>query len=318
MFSLLPSYLDHTRLAIAMLLAVVWVVGVDAAEPGESLKKSLLIELDSEIVVMAGDARVTAAELEAVIAEIPGPERAAFVSSPRRIAEAVDRLVQFHLLAESGLEAGLLEREGVNARLYNSAIRELALLYLQDQVEQQMLEDYSVVAREMYLAEPDLFRTPRLFDFTHLLIGVNDREEREAMALILEAWDRLEAGETFDDLVVELSEDPTVSENNGRLEAVERGQLDRNFSRALEGIENVGDISGPVRSRFGWHLIRLDAVHIRERRSWEDAKDDAMEMARSRHQERLRRRIREDIVGEPSTTTIPDLIETIQERYQSQ
>ena len=306
---------DWTCLVIASVSSLVFLAAAQAGQPGETLAKNLVIELESEIVVVAGEARITDPEVEAVIAEIPASERGAFVANPRRVAEAIDRLVQFQLLADAGIAAGLLESTSVNARLYNVAIRELALLHLNAQVEQQLLDDYTAVAREMYLTEPDLFRTPRLFDFTHLLIGVSDREEREAMALILDAWDRLEAGEDFDQLVVELSEDPTVSENNGRLTSVERGQLDRNFARALGDLEVSGPISGPVRSRFGWHLIRLDAVHEREKRSWEEAKDDAVQMARSRHQERLRRRIREDIVGQPSTTTVPDLIETIQDRH---
>jgi parvulin-like peptidyl-prolyl isomerase len=62
----------------------------------------------------------------------------------------------------------------------------------------------------------------------------------------------------FPALAKELSEDPTATSNGGRLSWFPRGAMDPVFELAAFGLRNPGDLSEPVLSSFGYHIIRLE------------------------------------------------------------
>lgn len=66
--------------------------------------------------------------------------------------------------------------------------------------------------------------------------------------------ERLDAGETFEDLAIELSTDPGSGANGGSLGCAAPSQYVPEFSLALVALE-VGQVSEPVESQFGSHLI---------------------------------------------------------------
>ncbi|OGQ13216.1 MAG: hypothetical protein A2138_11415 [Deltaproteobacteria bacterium RBG_16_71_12] len=72
-----------------------------------------------------------------------------------------------------------------------------------------------------------------------------------------EALARLQGGADFAALAKELSEDPGSKERGGDLGEFGRGEMVPEFERAAYTAE-VARVVGPVRSPFGWHLIRVD------------------------------------------------------------
>ena len=131
---------------------------------------------------------------------------------------------------------------------------------------QDLLNDTSIEVSEEELAS--LYKeekTAALRDeqraSSHILLQVNDdRDDASARAEIEAIAARLEAGEVFEDLAESLSEDPGSAPEGGSLGAVSKGIFDPAFETALWALENEGDVSQPVRSMFGYHLIRLDGV----------------------------------------------------------
>lgn len=98
-------------------------------------------------------------------------------------------------------------------------------------------------------------------DSAHILIQVNDdRNAEQALQLITEVQARLAGGETFETLAQELSEDPGSADSGGALGAVGKGIFDPAFEEALWALQAPGDVSAPVLSSFGYHLIRLNEV----------------------------------------------------------
>jgi len=90
-----------------------------------------------------------------------------------------------------------------------------------------------------------------------IMLMVNDQRTTEAAQQELAAIRvRLEAGETFDALARELSEDPVSSEQGGDLGLFGRGQiLEEVEAAAFAG--QPGDLVGPIQSGFGIHLIEI-------------------------------------------------------------
>jgi peptidyl-prolyl cis-trans isomerase SurA len=84
-------------------------------------------------------------------------------------------------------------------------------------------------------------------------------EERErARALADSLMGELRNGASFADLAQEFSGDPASAERGGDLGYFRRGVMVPAFEEAAFAIDSVGGLAGPVESRFGWHVIRLD------------------------------------------------------------
>ena len=108
-----------------------------------------------------------------------------------------------------------------------------------------------------------------------------ETDESAALAKIRSAADRLAAGEDFSALAKELSDDPGSSDNGGGLGMMAQGSFDPAFEEALWALENAGDVSGPVRSEFGYHLIRLNEIGAVEVPTFAEEKSRILDRLRS-------------------------------------
>ncbi|KFF46989.1 MULTISPECIES: SurA N-terminal domain-containing protein [Pseudomonas] len=107
----------------------------------------------------------------------------------------------------------------------------------------------------------------------HILIEVNDKvTEAQAKAKIEEVQARLAKGEKFEALAKEFSQDPGSANNGGDLGFAGPGVYDPDFETALYGLKQ-DQVSAPVRSAFGWHLIKLLGVEAPEVPSFASLKD---------------------------------------------
>lgn len=96
---------------------------------------------------------------------------------------------------------------------------------------------------------------------SHILIklpaGADTAAEKAAMAKIQALRAKLQAGADFATLAKQNSEDPGSAAQGGDLGFVTRGTLAKEFEQALFGLKKPGDLSAPVRTSYGLHLIKL-------------------------------------------------------------
>jgi peptidyl-prolyl cis-trans isomerase D len=97
----------------------------------------------------------------------------------------------------------------------------------------------------------------------HILIETDGSDDATAKEKIDEVAKRLASGEDFSALAKELSQDPGSANEGGDLGFAGPGVYDPAFEEALYGLEE-GRVSAPVRSDFGWHLIKLLGVQSPE------------------------------------------------------
>jgi peptidyl-prolyl cis-trans isomerase C len=115
-------------------------------------------------------------------------------------------------------------------------------------------------AAEFYKKNPDQFKQPEQVRASHILIAVDKdakpevvaEKEKAAQAIVV----RVKKGEAFDKLAKELSEDPSAKENSGDLNFFGREQMVPEFSDAAFKMKK-DEISDPVRSQFGFHIIKV-------------------------------------------------------------
>ncbi|MGC8856280.1 MAG: peptidylprolyl isomerase [Anaerolineae bacterium] len=89
----------------------------------------------------------------------------------------------------------------------------------------------------------------------HILVA-----DEATAKLVLE---RLKKGEDFAKLATELSQDPGSAPKGGDLGWFGRGVMVKPFEEAAFNLKNIGDISEPVQTQFGWHIIQLIARQMR-------------------------------------------------------
>lgn len=94
---------------------------------------------------------------------------------------------------------------------------------------------------------------------SHILLEGGKLSDEQAKAKLEELRQRLAKGEDFAKLAKEFSNDPGSAAQGGDLGFAGKGVYDPAFEKALFELK-VGEVSAPVKSQFGWHLIRLDQV----------------------------------------------------------
>lgn len=86
--------------------------------------------------------------------------------------------------------------------------------------------------------------------------GASDSAAQVAKIKIDEIYSKLKNGEKFDDLAVKFSDDKGSAKNGGQLPAFGTGRMVPEFEKAAFALKNNGDYSEPIRTSYGWHIIR--------------------------------------------------------------
>ncbi|MFN3713020.1 MAG: SurA N-terminal domain-containing protein [Alcanivoracaceae bacterium] len=116
----------------------------------------------------------------------------------------------------------------------------------------------------------------------HLMVAVNDeRTTQQAAQRIASLQDRLAMGEDFAALVREASDDASSAGMGGDLGPVGRGDLPESMEQALFALAE-GEVSAPVRTDAGLHLVKLVSVQSREMPTVEESRDDIVRDLRRR------------------------------------
>lgn len=92
---------------------------------------------------------------------------------------------------------------------------------------------------------------------TNIKPNATAEEKIAAKQKIDEIFERLKKGESFEKLCKEYSEDPTSRNNNGELPIFGTGQMVEPFEVAAFSLTEKGEISSPVQTVYGWHIIKL-------------------------------------------------------------
>ncbi|MDC0213384.1 SurA N-terminal domain-containing protein [Gammaproteobacteria bacterium] len=110
---------------------------------------------------------------------------------------------------------------------------------------------------------------------SHILIAVDgDRSETEARDLASSVYDQLKAGDDFEALVTEFSDDAGSVGAGGSLGPAGKGVFAPEFESMLWSMKEEGAVSEPVKTDFGYHLIRLDRVQGVEYPDLTESRDD--------------------------------------------
>ena len=164
----------------------------------------------------------------------------------------------------------------------------LAYVELQpdDLIEEASLSEEEL--RQRYESAKQRYLTPEARRASHILItpdSVGDAESAKALAEQLR--ERISNGESFEDLAREFSDDPVSAEQGGDLGWIEPEDMVDAFEESLYELDAPGDVSQPVETQFGWHLIRLGEIRPPQGKSFEEARPEIIDDHLQREREEL-------------------------------
>lgn len=131
---------------------------------------------------------------------------------------------------------------------------------------------------------------------SHILLDLEDASAEEQVVALNEIKARIESGESFEDLATELSDDVGSAELGGSLGQISPGAMVPEFEEAVFALAQQGDISEPVITEFGVHLIRLDSITPESGKPFDEVRDELVATMQQNEADREFFDLREQLV----------------------
>jgi peptidyl-prolyl cis-trans isomerase C len=204
----------------------------------------MVIAADDTVLARVNGKAVTEADLKLAEAEI-GSDLGPLPEPTKRqlLLEFMIETISFSDAAEAG---GLAKGPAFEARMAYVKRRALRDIYY-DQAIRGQVKDAD--AKAFYDEQVKAIKPQEEVSARHILV-----EKKE---LADEIAGKLKAGGDFAALAREHSKDTSSKDNGGSLGFFGRGQMVPPFEEAAFKLAKKDDISAPVQSQFGWHIIQL-------------------------------------------------------------
>ena len=160
-----------------------------------------------------------------------------------------EELVNREIIAQEAARTGLAKRSEVQTEIDMARQQILVNAYLRDWVRRHPISDADI-QREYDRAKQQT--GAKEYKARHILVET----EEEAKGVIAE----LKKGGKFEEIAAKSSKDPGNKDRGGDLDWNVPAQFDKAFSDAMVKLEKGKYTETPVRTRFGFHVIRLDDV----------------------------------------------------------
>ena len=235
-------------------LALVLVVSAHAAGP---------------VVAEGLGVNITVDDINADAQRVPPAARAQALSKPDTVQQTASNLFIRRALAAEAERDGLAKDPLVAAALQLARDRVLsdARLATLDAAAKPSPDAVEKAARAAYNASPEKFRTGDQIRVRHILLAGNtDKAKANAEKVLAD----LKAGANFEKLAAELSTDVATASSGGDLGYFESGQMLPEFDAAAQALKEPGELSGLVRTQYGWHILKLEGRRAAGQRTYEE------------------------------------------------
>ncbi len=268
--------------AIALILVSLGAAAQEAKAPADGAPGN------GKVLATIGPDKVaiTLEDLNALIEQYPPQFRSAFNNYERKKA-LLDSLIDTKLLAMASEKEKLDQDPQVQRMLRDARERILSFSYMRRLIDKIEISDEE--AQKYYEAHMNEFAAPEMVKARHILL----KDEAEANRL----KDQLDSGADFEEMARQKSADPATAPRGGDLGWVTRGRFVPEFEQAVFNIEK-GQIVGPVKTTFGYHIILLEDKRPRQQRSFEESKETVVQKLKEGKarelEESVKRKLREE------------------------
>jgi len=195
---------------------------------------------------------IPSAKAEALVKELAAKGTP---DSPQLRDAVKNRLITFELMTQEAMKLDLAKQPDVAVLLETARQDVLVRAFVQDYVKKNPVTDAEIKAeydkaKARYDAAPKE-GAPKEYHARHILM----KTEAEAKAVIA----KLKAGAKFEDLAKK-SEDTSNKDSGGDLGWASPDTFDADFTQGMASLKKGQTSPTPVKTKFGFHVIRLDDV----------------------------------------------------------
>lgn len=190
-----------------------------------------------------------------------GPQMAMQFQSPEGIQRVIDELVNQELLYLDAVDSKIEEDQE-----FKDVLEATRINLLKDYAVNKIISNADATDQEVsefYEANKDRYNQPETVKASHILVDNEDKAK--------EILTDLNNGMSFEEAATNFSSCPS-KENGGDLGEFTRGQMVPEFDEAVFNMEE-GDLSEPVKTQFGYHIIKVVNRTKEGTSTFEDVKD---------------------------------------------
>ena len=242
----------------------------------------------AEAVLMdGGQVTITEQDMHADALRMPIEMRERVLTRPDQVAQIASNLYVRRSLAQQADAAGLASNPETKAALQIARDKVLSDALLAKIDKDNALPDAKLegLARSNYNANPDRFKVAEQVQVRHILIARPDDAGRAKAAQVLVD---LQGGADFAALAKEYSADPGSAAKGGELGFFAKGAMVPEFEEAAFALKKKGELSGLVKTKFGYHILQLEDRRPAGVRPFEEVRDDLIKGARATVQQEAR------------------------------
>jgi peptidyl-prolyl cis-trans isomerase C len=204
------------------------------------------------------------------------------VSDAQKRDYAISYLADIKAGAQAAIAAKLDQGEDYLRRLNYTKDKLLLEAYLAAETKKQVTEEKM---RKLYEDSIKAMKPELEIKARHILVP----SEEEAKTITA----KLKSGEDFAKLAQEFSKDPGSGKEGGDLGWFTTDRMVPEFGDAASKMK-PGQVSDPVKTQFGWHIIKVEDVREKKPPSYDEVKDQVQQF--------LERQVQTDIIGKLRTS----------------
>ena len=170
-------------------------------------------------------------------------------NNPELRDRARDMLITRELINQEAIKRGVINNDGIQEQLEQARLNILVGAVFEDYIQREGVTEAEL--KSAYEQVKGQF-SGKEYKVKHILV----EKEADAKSLIA----KIKAGEKFEDLAKANSKDPGSAVNGGDLNWMNPQALVPEFSKAMVALDKGQMTDKPVKSQFGFHIIKLEDV----------------------------------------------------------
>jgi peptidyl-prolyl cis-trans isomerase C len=239
------------RNALALIIASMFATAVSGVSAADTNVDT------SQVLVSWKDLSLTRHDFDVDLQRVPEESRHEFRRDMKRITGSLENLLVYRTLAAEARELGLDKEADVRKAVELATDKVLGLERLNRFRAQVQVPDMVQSAKEKYLAEQSKFMETEKVRVMHVLVDIKSRSDEEARQRAEQVHEQAVKGADFGQLVQEFSDDLGSKGEQGDLGYFGKGRMVPQFEQAAFALSQPGDLSPVVKTRFGYHVLRL-------------------------------------------------------------
>ncbi len=268
-----------------------------------SISLALAVE---EAVTRSPELVLTKEDWREVVRILSPATRRQLLASEANLREMALDVHSDAVLAKRAAAEGLERDPMVRARLAKARRDILAAAYMDKVVASIEWPDFSVLSRQRYEADKEKFRIPQKRKVAHILVRPKPKncpcDDRDPEQILKEIRAKIEQGADFSQLASEYSADKATAAKGGLLDLwiePDDERLVPAFAHAVFTLKKPGDVSEPVKTRYGWHIIKLLEIQPSRQQSYEEVKDRILRQLRAEYRDSQLEELRSETYPDP-------------------